>query len=72
MNRPDPRFFEALGPTTLGALAELTGARLDPALSETQIQSSSVLADAGRDAVSFLADRKFAEAAASTQAAAWS
>jgi len=70
LTSPDPRFFEALGPTTLGALAALTGARLEESAAGLEIDCASTLARAGREAVSFLSDRKFAGAAAATHAGA--
>lgn len=51
---PDPRFYEALGPVSLGELARLTGAELtDGADAERSISVVSILGQAGPDAVSF-------------------
>ena len=70
MSRPDPRFFDALGPVSLGALAELTGAALEAAAAETPIEAAAILAQADAAAVSFFSDRKLADAAAATAAGA--
>jgi UDP-3-O-[3-hydroxymyristoyl] glucosamine N-acyltransferase len=70
LNTPDPRFFESLGPTTLGVLAELTGAQAQPETKSLAIASAATLTHAGPHAVSFLSDRKFVEAAAATRAGA--
>jgi UDP-3-O-[3-hydroxymyristoyl] glucosamine N-acyltransferase len=69
MTRPDPRFFDALGPVSLGALAELTGAALDGA-ADTPIEAAAVLARADAACVSFFSDRKLAGEAAATAAGA--
>jgi len=70
MTRPDPRFFEALGPLGLSALAELTGASVDAGAADRPIQAAAVLASADAASVTFFSDRKLAEAAAATQAGA--
>ena len=70
MSRPDPRFFDALGPVSLGALAELTGAALGGAAADTPIEAAAVLAAADARALTFFDDRKLAEAAAATAAGA--
>lgn len=58
---PDPRFFEDLGPVRLSELATLTGAVLvHPALGERLVGRVAVLAQAGPESVTFLADRKYA------------
>ncbi|RAK68948.1 UDP-3-O-(3-hydroxymyristoyl)glucosamine N-acyltransferase [Phenylobacterium kunshanense] len=58
---PDPRFFEDLGPTSLGELATLTGAQLVGAdSSDRRVSRVSTLAHAGPDSVTFLNDRKYA------------
>jgi UDP-3-O-[3-hydroxymyristoyl] glucosamine N-acyltransferase len=68
---PDPRFFEDLGPVTLSALAELTGARLaDPASGGRLAHAVSVLARADADTVTFVSDRKFLDQARVTRAGA--
>lgn len=58
---PDPRFFEDLGPVRLGELATLTGAVLvDPGQGERRVDRVAVLAQAGPETISFLADRRYA------------
>jgi UDP-3-O-[3-hydroxymyristoyl] glucosamine N-acyltransferase len=58
---PDPRFFEDLGPVTLGELAQLTGAELSQAASGNHMVSGvAILSQAGPGTVTFLADRKHA------------
>ena len=55
---PDPRFFEDLGPVSLGELAKLTGAGLSPAgVGERMIRRVAILSRAANDAVTFVADR---------------
>jgi UDP-3-O-[3-hydroxymyristoyl] glucosamine N-acyltransferase len=66
---PDPRFFDTLAPLALAAVAEDTGARLSRA-ADAQIARAAVLAHAEADAVSFLSDRKLADAARETRAGA--
>lgn len=62
---PDPRFFEDLGPVSLAELAELTGARLsDPVLGTASVRSVATLARAQADTITFLTDRKYADALA--------
>lgn len=68
---PDPRFYEDLGPVSAGELAAAAGARLaDAAMSGRSISVAAPLSDAGPDAVSFFADRRYLDALPSTQAAA--
>jgi UDP-3-O-[3-hydroxymyristoyl] glucosamine N-acyltransferase len=68
---PDPRFFEALGPVSLGELAELTGARpVRPDVASTSVLGVSVLAHAGPDSITFLSDRKLADALRASRAGA--
>ena len=68
---PDPRFFEALGPVSLGELAGLTGAVLaDPATSSRQVASAAPLVRAGPEAVGFLGDRRYLADLATTGAGA--
>lgn len=68
---PDPRFFEDLGPVTLGELAGLTGAApLAPEGAGRRVSRVAVLAHAGPDSITFLADRKYASALAGVRAAA--
>jgi UDP-3-O-[3-hydroxymyristoyl] glucosamine N-acyltransferase len=69
VNAPDPRFFEALGPIRLGALAELAGARCASA-ADREIAAAAVLDRADAGGVSFLSQHKFAEAARATAAGA--
>src|SRR5258705_9550850 len=59
----DPRFFSRAGPFTLGALAELSGARLlRPDEAERLFYDVSPLETAGPEEVSFLENRKYIEA----------
>ena len=68
---PDPRFFEDLGPIRLGELAALTGAELaDAGAAERLVGGVSVLAHAGPETVTFLADRKYAAGLAGGRAGA--
>jgi UDP-3-O-[3-hydroxymyristoyl] glucosamine N-acyltransferase len=68
---PDPRFFEDLGPVTLGELAQLTGAApADAAAAARTVRGVSILARATPDTVTFLADRKLAGELRSAQAGA--
>jgi len=68
---PDPRFFEDLGPVRLGELASLTGAVLaDADMAERLVSRVAVLAHAGPETITFLADRKYAEALAQARPAA--
>ena len=68
---PDPRFFEDLGPVTLGELAELTGAELShPAAADRPIRGVAILSQARPEAVTFLTDRKHAAALSVTEASA--
>ncbi|WP_411288180.1 UDP-3-O-(3-hydroxymyristoyl)glucosamine N-acyltransferase [Phenylobacterium sp.] len=58
---PDPRFFEDLGPVSLGALAALTGAELaDPGTAARTVGGVAILSEAGPDTITFLSDRRFA------------
>jgi UDP-3-O-[3-hydroxymyristoyl] glucosamine N-acyltransferase len=68
MTRPDPRFFDALGPVSLGAFAELTGATLEGAAADKPIEAAAVLSRADAAGVSFFSDRKLAAEAAATAA----
>jgi len=66
---PDPRFFEDLGPVTLGELAELTGAELSqPAAADRPIRGVAILSQARAETVTFLNDRKHAAALRGTEA----
>jgi len=67
---PDPRFFENLGPVTLGELAELTGAELaQPMAAGRPVRSVAILSQAGPETVTFLADRKHVEGLEALEAA---
>ncbi len=60
---PDPRFFSRAGPFTLGALAELSGARLlRPDEGGRLFYDVSPIETAGPEEVSFLENRKYVEA----------
>lgn len=62
---PDPRFFEALGPVSLGELATLTGADLaQPGAARRPVRGVAILSRASAETVTFLADRKHAPALA--------
>ena len=68
---PDPRFFEDLGPIRLGELAALTGAGLAGGHAPDRlVHSVAVLAQAGPDSVTFLTDRRHADALARSRAGA--
>ena len=67
----DPRFFTRAGPFTLGALAELSGARLlDPDQAGRAFYDVNPLETAGPDEVSFLENRKYMEAFSQSAAGA--
>ena len=66
---PDPRFFESLGPVTLGDLAGLTGAELRGDAGR-QIDEVAPAERAGPRSVTFLGDRKYAAAVAASGAGA--
>jgi UDP-3-O-[3-hydroxymyristoyl] glucosamine N-acyltransferase len=68
---PDPRFFEDLGPVSLGELAGLTGAELAQAgAARKEVRSVSILSLAGPETVTFLSDKKFAGELEGSRAAA--
>jgi UDP-3-O-[3-hydroxymyristoyl] glucosamine N-acyltransferase len=67
---PDPRFYEPLGPASLGEIAALAKADLVRGGAAGRIESVAPLALAGPEAVSFLAGRRYAEALSSTRAGA--
>jgi UDP-3-O-[3-hydroxymyristoyl] glucosamine N-acyltransferase len=67
---PDPRFFDSLGPVSLGELADLSGATLLRGDRATLVGVAAPLGQAGPDAVSFLSDRRYAADAHATRAAA--
>jgi UDP-3-O-[3-hydroxymyristoyl] glucosamine N-acyltransferase len=67
----DPRFFSRAGPFTLGALAELSGARLlRPDEGGRLLYDVSPLETAGPEEVSFLENRKYVEAFVQSSAGA--
>lgn len=68
---PDPRFFESLGPVSLGELARLTGAELSDATAASRaVEAVAPLGLAGPDAVAFFADRRYAADLQATEAGA--
>jgi UDP-3-O-[3-hydroxymyristoyl] glucosamine N-acyltransferase len=68
---PDRRFFEDLGPASLGELAELTGAQLaDPATANISIQTVAPLDRAGPGEITYFADRRYGAELSTTTAAA--
>jgi len=70
VSRPDPRFFESLPATTIGKLAELTGAACDAADASRSIEAAAVLARADDRSVTFLSDLRVGDLAKATSAAA--
>ncbi|MDP8916934.1 MAG: UDP-3-O-(3-hydroxymyristoyl)glucosamine N-acyltransferase [Pseudomonadota bacterium] len=70
---PDPRFYEPLGPVSLGELAEVAGAELagaDDAQRDRAMVEVAPLARAGAESVSFFADRRYRAALRDTGAGA--
>jgi UDP-3-O-[3-hydroxymyristoyl] glucosamine N-acyltransferase len=68
---PDPRFFEDLGPISLGDLAALTGAELAQAgAARREVRAVSILSLAGPDTITFLSDKKLAPELAESRAGA--
>ncbi len=68
---PDPRFFEDLGPITLGDLVSLTGAEYDGGEADIRLVSRvAVMAHAGPDSATFLSDRRYADQLAAARPAA--
>jgi UDP-3-O-[3-hydroxymyristoyl] glucosamine N-acyltransferase len=68
---PDPRFYESLGPVSVGDLAALTGAELlDPALARRGIEGVAPLLRATASCIAFLADRRYRGDLAATAAGA--
>ena len=68
---PDPRFFEDLGPITLGELVSLTGAEFESGETDTRlVLRVAVLAHADPDSVTFLSDKRHADQLAASQAMA--
>jgi UDP-3-O-[3-hydroxymyristoyl] glucosamine N-acyltransferase len=55
---PDPRFFEDLGPVTLGELARLTGAEVADEAADLQVSGVSILPRARPDEIAFFSDRR--------------
>lgn len=70
MSRPDPRFFESLAATTIGALADLSGAVCDVAVAARPIEAAAVLERADAASVSFLGGRRLGDLAKVTAAGA--
>ena len=66
----DPRFFTPIGPLTLGALAERTGAEIGRGSSDLRLEDVAPLETAGSRHVSFLDNRKYVEAFAQSRAGA--
>jgi UDP-3-O-[3-hydroxymyristoyl] glucosamine N-acyltransferase len=70
VNTPDPRFFEPLGPVGLAEIAAAAGAVCPPTAADLAIASVSILALAGAGQVTYFSDRRYAQEAAKTGAAA--
>jgi UDP-3-O-[3-hydroxymyristoyl] glucosamine N-acyltransferase len=67
----DPRFFAAVGPLTLGELAERTGAEIAPGCDrDLRLDDVAPLETAGPHDVSFLDNRKYSEIFARSRAGA--
>lgn len=67
----DPRFYEALGPLTVAALAEAGGAELaDASLADRLIAGAAPLAHARTEDVGFIADRRYVAEFRTTSAGA--
>lgn len=68
---PDPRFFEPLGPVSLGELANLAGATLpDGADPDRLIEAVAPLERAGSGDIAYFSDRRYIEVLGATQAGA--
>ncbi len=68
---PDPRFFEDLGPATLGELAKLAGADLlQPDRAGLTITAVAPLDRAGPDQLTFFSDRRYLDGFKATTAGA--
>jgi UDP-3-O-[3-hydroxymyristoyl] glucosamine N-acyltransferase len=68
---PDPRFFEDLGPVTLGELATLAGAQLrDASAAARTVQAVATLDHATSESITFVTDRRYLDQARGTDAAA--
>jgi UDP-3-O-[3-hydroxymyristoyl] glucosamine N-acyltransferase len=68
---PDPRFFDRAGPHSLDTLAALSGARLsDPNAGSRMVVDVSPVETAGSDELTFLDNRKYADAFARSHAGA--
>jgi UDP-3-O-[3-hydroxymyristoyl] glucosamine N-acyltransferase len=70
LSAPDARFYETLAPVTLGELADLTGSRLSAAHTAARVSGVAVLARAGRESITFLANRRHADQLAASGAGA--
>lgn len=66
---PDPRFYEAIGPLDLAAIARLTGAELVRG-GDVSISEAAPLGRAGEGSIAFLSDRRYADDLAATKAGA--
>jgi UDP-3-O-[3-hydroxymyristoyl] glucosamine N-acyltransferase len=66
----DPRFFTPIGPLTLGALAERTGAEIARGSSDLRLDDVAPLDTAGPRHVSFLDNRKYVDVFAHSRAGA--
>ena len=68
---PDPRFYHALGPATLGEIATISGSEVaQPQFAETLVHSVAPLGRADAQSVTFFSDRKFAAELAASGAGA--
>ena len=68
---PDPRFFQDLGPVSLAELAALTGAELTPpSKGSIAVSRVAILSRAGRDAITFVMDRRYFDELSGSEAAA--
>jgi UDP-3-O-[3-hydroxymyristoyl] glucosamine N-acyltransferase len=67
---PDPRFFLAAGPLSLGHLAGLSGARIDAAAVDLPIARAAPLNRAVAGDIAFIADRRYLPDLKATGAAA--
>ncbi len=67
---PDPRFFEHLGPLSLGLLAELSGARVERGDVQHLISGAAPLARAKASEIAYLGDVRYLDDLRCSQAAA--
>ncbi|MDR3507267.1 MAG: UDP-3-O-(3-hydroxymyristoyl)glucosamine N-acyltransferase [Caulobacteraceae bacterium] len=67
---PDPRFFDPLGPVSLGELAQLVEAQPLAGGSERTVSEVAPLERADSDSVAYYGDRRYSDALGSTRAAA--